>query len=130
VGPGDEGAGSQNSYNRYQTGGENPNKARNSSDSSQMGHTNRGKETVMEESEIIEDGDRVEMIGHVANLLNDDDSPTESELGLSLNTGTETSTSAMMPMLERGAPPEQELHCTEMSAQLEGGLSSGTATSP
>lgn len=48
------------------------------------------------------DGDSVEVIRHVGNLLNDDDSPTESELGISLNTGTETETSAMMPMLERG----------------------------
>jgi hypothetical protein len=67
-----------------------------------MGDTNRGKETVIEESEIIEDGDSVEVIRHVGNLLNDEDSPTESELGISLNTGTETETSAMMPMLERG----------------------------
>lgn len=44
----------------------------------------------------------MEVIRHVGNLLNDDDSPTESELGISLNTGTETETSAMMPMLERG----------------------------
>lgn len=38
------------------------------------------------------DGDSVEVIRHVGNLLNDDDSPTESELGISLNTGTETET--------------------------------------
>lgn len=68
----------------------------------------------------------MEVIRHVENLLN---SPTESELGISLNTGTETETSAMMPMLERGAPPEQELHCTEMSAQLEEFLVGGTTTS-